>query len=228
MLTQDYINQLKRYKEQFVDWWCKPYETFSKVYDRQNRSLIARLIPIRVDTKESMSKFDLATKQFERDIRQKYDLIDELFNFLDINYEAYLHATDSERDEIRALIGDTLYKGPLGSDRYMGNYMALLLFDYVTEHVMAEFKTTSDEKWLTRGLVAISMENCCVDSRDTLTGLAKLYMAAKGKNINPEPAFQRIADVSSRKMPKGGESSVSSMLAAISEYAATNYGGLFR
>jgi hypothetical protein len=228
MLTQDYISQLEGYKEQFVDWWCKPYEVFFKDYDRQNRNLIARLIPIRVDTRESMSKFNLATKQFEKDIRQKHDLIGEIFNFLDVNYDTYLDATDAQRDEIRSLIGDTLYRGPLGLDRYMGNYMARLLYDYVTEHVLAEFKTTRHEKWLTRGLVAISMENCCVDSRQTITCFARLYRAAKEKNMDPEPTFQRVAAVSSKKMPQGGESSVSSMLSAIGEYAATNYGGLFR
>jgi hypothetical protein len=228
MLTHDYISQLKEYKEQFVHWWCKPYEVFFKDYDRQNRSLIARLIPVRVDTRESRSKFNLATKQFEKDIRQKHDLIGEIFNFLDVNYDTYLDATDAQRDDIRSLIGDTLYRGPLGLDRYTGNYMALLLLDYVREHVLAEFRTSSHEKWLTCGLVAISMEDCCVDSRDTITCFAKLYGAAKEKNIDPEPAFQRVAAVSSKKLPKGGESSVSSMMAAISEYAATNYRGLFR
>jgi hypothetical protein len=106
--------------------------------------------------------------------------------------------------------------------------MATLLLEYVGEHVVTQLKTKSDETWLTRGLVALSIENCSIDFRDTITSMAKLYVAAKRNGISPEMNFQRIGKISSKKTPKGGESSVSGMMAAITEYAATNYAGLFR
>jgi hypothetical protein len=228
MDTKEYIDQLKAYVAQFVDWWCKPYEKFFKEYDKQNRSLFSRLIPIRINTSESVTKFNYATIQFEKDIRQKRDLVDEIFTFLNDNYEVYLRAVDSQRDEIRTLIGNTFYQSTdADMSHYMGNYMQTLLLEYVTEHVLAQLKTMGDEVWLTRGLVAISIENCCEDDRETISCFAKLYVAAKRIGINPEPAFQRVAEISSKKTPKGGESSLSGMLTAISEYAATNYGGLF-
>jgi len=171
-----------------------------------------------------MEKFNDAAKQFEQNIRQKRDLIEEMYTFLDDNYDAYLHATDAQRDEIQSLIGNTFYKGPdAGITHYMGNYIEALLFEYVTEHVLTQLKATGDEVWLTRGLVAISMENCCVDYRDTITCLAKLYVAGERQSMNPDIAFQRIAEISSKKTPIGGESSVSGMMATISAYEATNY-----
>ena len=141
MNAQEYIDQLKAYVAQFVDWWCKPYENFFKEYDKQNRSFVARLIPIRIDNQESMSKFNDATIKFKKSIRQKRDLIGEIYAFLDDNYEAYFHATDAQRDEIRTLIGNTFYKPNVGITNDIGNYMATILFEYVTEHVVTELKT---------------------------------------------------------------------------------------
>lgn len=183
------------------------------------------MLPIKIETSESRLKFYSAVKQFERDVKKDYDLIDEIFEYLDSNYESYIHATIEQRSDIRKIVSESCYSPASGMtvSIYMGNYMAEILDKYVTEHVIKELKSTGDTTWLTRGLIAISIEDCCVDFRNTITCLAKLYVAAERKGMNPETAFQTIAKISSTKMPRGGESSVSGMMGTIHSYAATDY-----
>src|SRR6185503_381787 len=85
MDAQAYINQLKQYATKFIDWWCKPYEKFRKNYEKQHSSFIARLIPIKFETGESMAKFRNATDEFKTEIRSEHDLIEEIFKFFDTN-----------------------------------------------------------------------------------------------------------------------------------------------
>jgi hypothetical protein len=122
MDARTYIDQLKQYATKFVDWWCKPYEKFREHYEKQNRSFISRLIPIRIESGESMKKFRNAVDEFKKETRSKHDLIDEIFNFFDANHEIYLHANDEQRSEIRSVIYARYYLGPQsGIVHYMEN-----------------------------------------------------------------------------------------------------------
>jgi hypothetical protein len=235
MDTQAYIDQLKSYAVEFQEWWCKPYDMFCINYEKQNRSFITRLIPIRIESRESREMFSEAAKQFEKDVLQKRNLFSEIFAFLDVNYEAYISATDLQRSEVRSIIRDSSYtpsfKGAIpyvglssmGLSSYVGLYMQAIINKYIYERALKEFRATGDEIWLTRGLVAISIENCSVDYRDTITCLSKLYVAAERKNIDAEKVFKTISEISSTQPPKGGGgTSVSEMMEKIGSYAATN------
>ena len=224
MDAQAYINQLKQYATKFIDWWCKPYEKFRKNYQKQHSSFIARLIPIKFETGESMAKFRNATDEFKTEIRSEHDLIEEIFNFFDRNYEVYLRATDEQRAEIRSVIYTRYYPGPhYGIVRYMENFFIDLLWEYIRERAVKELKSTGDKVWLMRGLVATSMENCSVDFRDSLSLLASLYRAAKQKGINPEPIFQEIAKISSHEITPGGVTPMSEMMASVNDSTVRNY-----
>jgi hypothetical protein len=141
-------------------------------------------------------------------------LTEKIFAFFDANYETYLNATDKERNEIRETISKMYYPSPQsGIVHYMGHYMEELLFRYVREHTIDKLKATGDDTWLTRGLIAISMENCGYDWRDTLTILGDLYKAAETKRINPDLSFLKIAEISSGDAPRGGTTPMNDMMA---------------
>ena len=105
----------------------------------------------------------------------------------------------------------------------MDNFFVDLLWEYVTEKTVKELKSTGDKAWLMRGLVALSMENCSVDYRDSLSWLANLYSAAKQKGINPEPIFQEIAKISSHEITSGGATPMSEMMASVNDLTVRNY-----
>ncbi len=216
MDAQAYIDQLERYATQFIDWWCKPYGAFRKNYEKQNRSFVSRLIPIQIETRESMEKFSNAVDQFEKETRGRHDLIDEIFCFFDENYEAYLQATDKQRSRIRETICKDYYPNPGTGPivvHYMGNFFIDLLHKYVKERAAEKIKSTGDKIWLMRGLVAISMENMGCDWRDTMGMLKDLYKSAESKGMNPEPFFAKIAEISSREVPSGGDRAMNEMMA---------------
>jgi len=199
MEAQAYINQLKAYAEDFHRWWIEPYEKFYTGFDKQNRKLLLGFLPIRMHSKESMAKLNEAAKQFEKEVLQKRNLFNEIFAFLDAEYESYLKATDLQRREIRSVISDTFYnlryeEKPLSY--YEGSYMQMVIKKY-RHHAFKEFKSSGEEIWLARALVAVSIEDCCSDFRETLTYLARLYVTAERKNIEPKILFDSIAEVSS-------------------------------
>lgn len=67
-------------------------------------------------------------------------------------------------------------------------------------HVFKEFKSTGDEIWLTRALVAVSIEDGGYDFRETLTYLARVYVTAERNNIEPEKIFNSIAEISGQEV----------------------------
>lgn len=221
MEAQTYIDQLKNYAVEFQEWWIKPYEKFHSDFDKQNQKFLLGFLPVKINSKESIAKFNEAAEQFEKEVVQKRDLFKEIFSFFDINYEAYRKATDLQRREIRSIIIDTscvlrYEEKPL--NHYAGSYMQMLIEKY-RWHAFKEFKSTSDEIYLTRALVAVSIEDCCCDFRELLTYLSRLYVTAERKNIEPKKIFDSIAEISSREIPKGGSAtSVSEMLMNIGTY----------
>lgn len=182
MEAQAYINQLKAYAEDFHRWWIEPYEKFYTGFDKQNRKLLLGFLPIRMHSKESMAKLNEAAKQFEKEVLQKRNLFNEIFAFLDAEYESYLKATDLQRREIRSVISDTFYnlryeEKPLSY--YEGSYMQMVIKKY-RHHAFKEFKSSGEEIWLARALVAVSIEDCCSDFRETLTYLVVCQSLIEG------------------------------------------------
>jgi hypothetical protein len=95
----------------------------------------------------------------------------------------------------------------------MSNFFIDLLHEYVRERVIGQLKSTGDKVWLMRGLVAISMENMGSDWRDTMDLLHTLYKSAESKGINPEPSFAKVAEISSRDVPSGGDRAMNEFMA---------------
>ena len=225
MDAQVYIDQLKEYAKEFQEWWIKPFEKFHTDFDEQNKKLLLGFLPIQVKNKERVTKFNEAVKQFEKQVLQEKNLFIEIFAFLDANYEAYLNSTDLQRREVRSLIGDTFYnlryeEKPL--NYYESNYMQLVIKKY-RHHVFKEFNSSGEEVWLSRALVAVSLEDCCCDFRETLTYLARLYVTAERKNIEPKNLFDSIAEISSHEIKVGYSTPLSEIMMNIGSYEVTNY-----
>jgi hypothetical protein len=202
MDAQAYIDQLKEYAKEFPEWWIKPFEKFHADFDEQNKKLLLGFLPIQVKNKEIVTKFNEAVKHFEKEVLQKRNLFEEIFAFFDTNYEAYVKATELQRSEIRSIISDTFCnlryeEKPL--NYYERNYMQMIIKKYIW-HVFKKFKSIGDEIWLTRSLVAVSIENGGYDFRETLTYLARLYVTAERNNIEPEKIFISIAEISSQEV----------------------------
>jgi len=127
----------------------------------------------------------------------------EFFDYLDLNHDAYIRATHEERTEIRKLIRHRRLLFPQ-------RYMAHLLFIYARERALEKLRSTGDEVWLLRGLIAVSMEN--FSSRryedaykayslngDSSLILAELYVIAEKSGIKPDQRFKEIARISDDK-----------------------------
>ena len=225
METQAYINQLKAYAEDFQEWWIKPYEKFYIDFEEQNKKLLLGFLPIKMNAKESKAKFNEAVKQFEKEVLQKRNLFEEIYTFLDTNYGAYTRATDLQRREIRSVISDTFCNlryetNPLKF--YESSYMQMIIKKY-RAHVFKEFEATSDEIWLTRALVAVSIEDCCCDFRETLTYLSRLYVMAERKNIEPKKLFNPIAEISNQETKVGYSTPLSEIMMNIGSYEVSKH-----
>ena len=67
--------------------------------------------------------------------------------------------------------------------------------------------------------MALSLENCGRDDRDTLITLADLYVSAESLGIAPTHLFMKIAEISSKERPRGGITPVSEILRNFDTYA---------
>ena len=141
----------------------------------------------------------------------------EIFDFLDTNYEIYINATPEEREKIRWFVKSpskpkSLF-GKLFQFKQENSQIAHALLIYVKERVIPQLKSTKDVAWLYRGLIAISMDNFTgiFDDQDytayPMKGnatflLADLFVSAEEVGLSPEPIFTEIADVSNNKSKK--------------------------
>jgi len=193
MDAQTFLEDLKEYATQFEIWWCKPYTEF----------YLSHLLSNFINSAK-------ATGQFEGNIRKEHDLIREIYNYLDENYDVYINATAEERAEIRLFFKSTYYRPILGATRYMRRYMVTLLLIYVKQHVLPKLKSTKDPIWLYRGLVALSMDNLSgkFDDKsyiaysmkgDAVFLLTDLWVTAEESKIDQEQIFHEIGNISSDK-----------------------------
>jgi len=139
-------------------------------------------------------------------------------NFLDENFEIYINATTEERNEIRQIIKDydrsekdVFEGGPPAPFRYALNFYGI--------RAIKQLEETGNVVWLWRGLVAISMLDGIHYRPDDEEHLARLYVAAEEKGINPKPIYQQIAKISNNKPTKQGQVSTSNLIDSIPSIA---------
>jgi hypothetical protein len=134
---------------------------------------------------------------FNASIQDPENPIEEFYAFLDTNYDVYLNADPKECAAARL---------------EMNRELEYLLILYVDDRAVIGIDATGDRTWLLRGLVAISLENSGVDWRDSTIRLTDLYIAAKRKGFNPQPDFERVAEISSYEKPRGGLAPMQEMM----------------
>lgn len=202
MDPQTFIAKIRDWSNRYKKWWFEPYSKFRQEYDKAHPSIW--------NEPNGIENYSNALKEFETKLREQQDLIGEFFDFLDNNYELYIETTSEQRQEIRTAFSNCYVVSNSGS---VTHFMEDLLMEYLDERVRINLRETGDKNWLLRGLVAISLENCGIDYRDTLTQLVYLYIAAEEKGIDPESEFQAIAKLSSNEGPRGGSEPMSKMMA---------------
>ncbi len=126
-------------------------------------------------------------------------IAEEATAFLDRYFVIYLQSTPDECSTIRASF-------------YGNRAFENLLFAY-TRRAADRLQLTGDENWLWRGLVSISLEDSGIDYRDSLKGLAELYVASERHRLDPKIAFAKVADLSSKEEPRGGKVPMYRMMA---------------
>jgi hypothetical protein len=149
---------------------------------------------------------------YERDVQavrdkqsEKGDPYQEIYSLLDEICPAYISASSEDRAKVRAAVRDK-----------NGVLSALLGYAYRSAK---RIHSPDDKACLIKGLAAISIENCSRDYRDVLLALAELYVAAEEAGIKPRADFKAVSQLSSRKKPDGGDTSMQAMLAGFHRYA---------
>jgi hypothetical protein len=137
--------------------------------------------------------------------RARYDPYQAIHAFLDELCPAYLEASAEERAAVRGAVSDK-----------RGVLSALLGYAY---RAAQRIQSPADREWLRRGLAAISIENCARDYRDVLLALAELYVVAEEAGLRPRSEFTAVSKLSSRELPRGGDTPMQGMLANFSRYA---------
>lgn len=130
---------------------------------------------------------------------------DQLFRIFADLCDSFVHAAELDRDQIRKVFT----RDQRRSDR-------IRLFAI---HNAMGIKSLPDASSLSRGLVAMSIENCAVDFRDTLMALAELWVRAEQAGIDPQPFFSTAAEFSTNEKTPGGCESVATMLRDFGGYA---------
>jgi hypothetical protein len=206
MNINEFIAQLSNLFASYKTWWYEPFEKFRDNYVKEHG----------LRDHQAFKEYFEQLKKFEESIRAKHDLLSEIFDFLDLNYEIYLQASPQQREEIRGVVGNCYFVDHRG---HINRFLEDLLIRYVKERVISKINATADKVWLTRGLVAMSIENSGIDFRDSLICLAQLYVAAEKKELNPASEFQGVAQISSNETPRGGSTSMQDMMANIKDSA---------
>lgn len=202
-----FIAKLEEFSSLYKKWWFDPLAKFEEEYLEEHPD-VAEL------AKKSKyfysSKYVKALKEFQVDLRNQSDLISEIYNFIDRNYVVYLNATAQECAEIRNKVTNCYHVDEHGNaNRFLEN----LFFEYTKERAIPKLEETGDKIWLTRGLVAMSIENSGIDYRDSILALSDLRKTAIEKKLDPEPEFARIAQISSNETPRGGSTPMSKLMA---------------
>ncbi len=197
MDVQTFITKLKVLSSRYQIWWYEPFGKFKEEYSKEN-------------PKFSHFSYTKAFKEFETNLRTQNDLLGEIYDFLDKNYEVYLNASLEECEEIRKTVTNCYHSDNNGK---ANRFLEDLFFRYTKEIAIPKLKETGDKIWLTKGLIAMSLENSGIDYRDSIMALSDLRKVANEKNLDPEPEFIRIAKISSNEKPRGGETPMRQLMA---------------
>jgi hypothetical protein len=138
-----------------------------------------------------------------------------VYRLLDENYEIYINAPADERNKIRQIVKDYdrdekhIYEGgPISAPfRYILNFYG--------SRAIKQMEETGDAVWVWRGLAAISILDGIHYRSDDEEHLARLYVAAEEKGIDPNPIFQLISEISNTEPTKLGEISISELIGNI-------------
>jgi len=190
-------------------------DTLIQQLDELEEQYQAWVEPINQVIRESLFKVNrdgYTPADYERDVkairekqRARYDPYQAIYELLDELCPAYLEASAERCAAVRVAVSD---KG--------GVLSALLGYAY---RAAKRIQSPLDREWLRRGLAAISIENCARDYRDVLLALAELYVAAEEAGIRPRSDFTAVSRLSSRELPRGGDTPMQGMLANFSRYA---------
>lgn len=135
-------------------------------------------------------EFDRGLQVLDASLRARHDPNVQLHPLFQRLAATYLDGDPAARATIRAYVAERKSLGKL-LWRY-ANYLAGLIH------------RADDVPLLERALVAIAIENCSSDYRDTLMTLADLYAAAEAAGIDPRPAFAATAELATDGLTAGG------------------------
>lgn len=192
--------QIKEFEEQLRQWEAR--------YDEWSEPVVAvvRASLLRVNRDGyTLADFERDRQAVVDQQRAKYDPDPEIDAIVDRMCAEYLTATPEEQEQCRAAVSD---KGSVQS----------ALQRYVSSSA-DDIRSQDDVDRLRRALAAVSIENCATDFRDVFMVLAKLFVAAERAGIDPVPYFRAVAELSSRKQPRGGTEPVAKLLRDFPGYA---------
>ncbi len=135
-----------------------------------------------------------------------------VYEFLDNAYEIYLNAPANERKQIRQIINEHHVNS---KDLREGEPIPMpfsYLLSWYGVRAIKQLEATGNEIWLTRGLAAISMLDGIHYRPDDENHLARIYVAAEEKGIDPKPIFQKVSEISNNEPTKLGEISTSELI----------------
>ena len=155
-------------------------------------------------------------KDYADRFKETSQIPDGFYDFFESNYETYISATTEEREKIRGFIKppfkrkslwEALFQPKQSTSQTSNLQISGILLMYVKNRVLPQLKSTKDKEWITRGLVAMSMENLAGEfhdkdylgeytSGDASLLIIDLYVTSEEIGIDLEPLFEKIAEIS--------------------------------
>jgi len=145
----------------------------------------------------------------------RHNFENSIYEFFDRNYETYLGATVDERKEIRQIIKN---HDRDEKDVHEGDHQPVPFRYFLNWYVIRaikQLKTSGESIWLLRGLISISILDGLHDRIKDEEHLARFFVTAEEKGLDPIPAFQLISKISSDQPLKSGEMSTRELIANI-------------
>lgn len=134
---------------------------------------------------------------------------EELYLFLDKNYETYLNSNFEERMKIRKIFKE------LHSNDQTNNFLDFFMLGYI-QTAIGKIEVNGEKEWLIRGLTVAAIEDGICDHRDSIDLLTQLFVTAKEKDLEPEIEFQKISKLANDKPSLSGSKPMSQIMLEIS------------
>jgi len=162
MNSKEFMGQLKILATRYKEWRYPAFNGFRSQYSKENPGY-------------KYNDYFKAFKTFETNLRSQNDVLGEVYSFFERNYDVYLNASIKECEQIRKMVTDCYYTDERGKAI---RFLEDLFFKYAKEVAVPKLQETGDKIWLTRGLIAMSLENSGIDYRDSILTLEELRKAA--------------------------------------------------